>query len=217
MAASSAHAAPANIIAGAPSPPAPDANVFNPPSYTHDAGTIATMTWVAGGSHNVTGSANGPDGKPIMTSETIPSGATPVKGSQYLPIGSYPFVCTVHLGMNGTLVVNAGTPLPRPAIAVKLASKSVEKVAKKGKVNVAVTLTGTEAATVTLMLGKTPLGTRDTNTSGTLAIPISDAGKTAIGRKSKATITIEAKVPFGSPATATGKLKKKKAAGKPKK
>ena len=205
--ASSAHAVPANIIAGAPSPPAPDANVFNPTTYTHDAGTIANMTWAAGGSHNVTGTVSGADGKPIMSSDTIGSGVTAVKGSQYLPIGSYPFICTIHFGMNGTLNVNAGTPLPRPAIAVKLASKGIDKVAKKGKVNVKVTLTGAEPATVTLKLGKLPLGTRDTNKSGTLAIPISNAGKTAIGRKSKATITIDATVPFGSPVKATGKLK----------
>ena len=41
---------------------------------------------------------------------------------------------------------------------------------------------------MTLKLGKLTLGTRDTSKSGTLAIPVSKAGKTALGRKSKATV-----------------------------
>ena len=109
--------------------------------------------------------------------------------------------------MNSTLNVNAGAPLPRPTIAVKLASKGLDKVAKKGKINVKVTLTGTEVATVTLKLGKLTLGTKDTSNSGTLAIPVSKAGKTALGRKSKANVAIDAAVAFGSPVRATGKLK----------
>ena len=202
--ASSAHAAPANIIGGVAGP---DPNLFSAPSYNHDAGTTATLTWAAGGSHDVAGSANGPDGKPILDSDTIGSGQTQVRGSQYLPIGTYPFICTIHFGMNSSLNVNAGTPLARPTIAAKLASKSLDKVTKKGKINVKVTLTGTEVATVTLKLGKLTLGTKDTTKSGTLVVPVSKAGKTALGKKSKATIAIDAAVAFGSPVKATGKLK----------
>ena len=201
--AASAHAAPANIIGGVAGP---DPNLFSAPSYNHDAGTTATMTWTAGGSHNVTGSATGPDGKPIFESDTIGSGATAVRGTQYLPLGTYPFICTIHFGMNSTLNVNAGTPLPRPSVAVKLASKGLDRVVKKGKANVKVTLGGTEPATVTLKLGKLTLGTKDTTQSGTLVIPISKAGKTALSRKSKASLSIEAAVAFGSPTKATGKL-----------
>jgi len=201
--AASAHAAPANIIGGVAGP---DPNLFSAPSYNHDAGTTATMTWTAGGSHNVTGSATGPDGKPIFESDTIGSGATAVRGTQYLPLGTYPFICTIHFGMNSTLNVNAGTPLPRPSVAVKLASKGLDRVVKKGKANVKVTLGGTEPATVTLKLGKLTLGTKNTTQSGTLVIPISKAGKTALSRKSKASLSIEAAVAFGSPTKATGKL-----------
>ncbi len=164
------------------------------------------MTWTAGGPHNVTGSATGPDGKPIFESDTIGSGATAVRGTQYLPLGSYPFICTIHFGMNSTLKVNAGTPLPRPTITSKLASKGIAKVAKKGKVNVKVTLAGTETGTVTVKLGKLTLGTKDINASGTLVIPVSQAGKTALSKKSKASLTIESVVAFGSPSKATGKL-----------
>ena len=38
-----------------------------------------------------------------------------VERSQYLTAGSYPFVCSIHLDMRGTLTVtSAGTPAPRP-------------------------------------------------------------------------------------------------------
>jgi len=201
--AASAHAAPANIIGGVAGP---DPNLFSAPSYNHDAGTIATLTWAAGGSHDVAATATGPDGKPILDSDTIGSGATAVRGSQYLPLGTYPFICTIHFGMNSSLNVNAGAPLPRPTVAVKLASKGLDKVVKKGKANVQVTLTGSEPAAITLKLGKKVLGSKTAARGGTLVVPINAAGKKALGKKSKASLTIEATVDFGSPAKATGKL-----------
>ena len=202
--ASSAYAAPANIIAGAGGA---DPNLFSAAAYTHDAGTVATMTWVAGGAHNVTGTANGPDNRPILDSQTISSGSTPVPGSQYLPIGTYPFVCTIHFGMNSTLNVNVGTPQPRPTVAAKLVSKKLAKVAKKGKAVVKVTLTGTEPATVALKLGKRTLGSNDTTKSGKVAIRISKQGKNVLKKKKKVKLSVAATVAFGSPATSKGKLK----------
>src|SRR5687768_16617738 len=60
VAAPAASAAPANIVAG---------NGFfdqyNPTTYSHDGGTIATMTWAGGsGSHDVTANSPAPGGGP---------------------------------------------------------------------------------------------------------------------------------------------------------
>lgn len=204
--ASSAHAAPASIVGGVASPPAPDPNVFSSPTYLHDAGTVATLTWVAGGSHNATATAPGPDGGPLFVSDTIGSGSAQVQGTQYLPVAAYPFTCTIHPGMNAQLNVNAGTPQPRPTIALKLNSKKLAKVASKGKVSVKVTLTGGQEATVSVKLGKKLLGTKTTTKSGTLVVPLSAKGKKALEGKKKASLKVEGTVAFGSPAKATGKL-----------
>ncbi|HEX2360009.1 MAG TPA: hypothetical protein VHH72_09360 [Solirubrobacterales bacterium] len=201
-AAPTAVAAPATIIGGTAA-----GDFFSAPSYAHEAGTTATLTWAGGGSHNATAGAAGPDGKPLFRSDTIPSGTTPVRGTQYLPLGSYPFSCTIHLGMNSTLDVNSGTPQPRPTVAVKLTSTKLAKVVAKRKVATKVTLTGTEAATVTVRLGKKQLGTATTAKSGGLPVKLSAKNAAALGAKRKAKLKLEASVDFGSPAKASGTLK----------
>ncbi len=199
-----ATAAPANIIAGVGGG---DPNLFSAASFDHDAGTLASMTWAAGGSHNVTASAKGPDGKSLFRSATIGSGTTAVSGTQYLPVGSYPFVCTIHPGMSSSLNVNAGVPLPRPTVAVRLKSKRLAKVVSKAKALVKVTLTGGQPATVTLKLGKRALGRKTTAKSGKLAVRLTAKGRKVLRKKRKAKLKVTAAVDFGSPAKATGTLK----------
>lgn len=197
LAAPAAQAAPAGIIAGSAGP---DANLFSAPAFAHDAGTVATMTWVAGGSHNVTAGSPGPDGKPLFRSDTISSGSAPVQGTQYVPQGSYAFVCTIHAGMSSTLNVNAGAPLPRPTVSLKAKGAKLAKVAKKGKLIVKVTLSGGQAATVNVKLGKRKIGSADTAKSGKLAVKLSGKGVKALKRKRKAKLKLDASVDFGSPA-----------------
>ena len=130
-----------------------------------------------------------------------------MQGTQYLPLGAYPFSCTIHFGMNSTLNVNTGTPLARPTVAVKLTSTKLAKVVAKKKVATKVTLTGGEAATVAVKLGKRTLGTGTTSKSGGLPVKLSAKGVKALEDKRKATLTLAASVDFGSPATSKGKLK----------
>ena len=65
--------------------------------------------------HDVTSDQNGSDGKALFSSETIEGGKTsPVVGVEFLTTGDYPFHCSVHTFMTGTLHVTAnGTPRPR--------------------------------------------------------------------------------------------------------
>jgi plastocyanin len=64
--------------------------------------------------HDVTAKANGSDGKPLFESDTLEGGKSgPVRGVEFLTTGDYPFYCSVHTFMTGTLHVSAnGTPKP---------------------------------------------------------------------------------------------------------
>ena len=64
------------------------------------------------GEHDVTSNDEGPDGKPLFVSETIPAGQeAPVVGAAQLKTGSYGFYCSVHPFMVATLeVTGQGTP-----------------------------------------------------------------------------------------------------------
>lgn len=85
--------------------------------------------------HNVYSKGTGPDGGSLFYSKTIgPGMTTPVDGTEYLPTGRYPFVCTLHSGMNGVLDVTSGTPVPRPKVAPTIRSRSLPVVRSKGAV-----------------------------------------------------------------------------------
>ncbi|HET8975932.1 MAG TPA: hypothetical protein VFN15_04820 [Solirubrobacterales bacterium] len=202
IAAPAAVAAPANIQAGVGG-----LDVFSAPPYNHEAGTVATLTWVGSGTHNATASSKGPDGKPLFRSDDIISGSTQVRGTQYIPAGSYPFSCTIHLGMNSTLDVTSGTPQARPTVTVKLTSTKIAKVVKKKKLAAKVNLTGSEPATVTAKLGKTKLGTATASKSGAVTIKLGKKAAGSLAKKQKATVKLEAVVDFGSPSAASGKLR----------
>lgn len=202
LAAPSAHAAPAVVQAGVGG-----ADVFSPPPYDHEAGTVATLQWVGGGSHNATATSMGPDVKPVFRSATISGGSAPIRGSQYLPVGAYPFVCTVHPGMASTLDITSGTPRPQPTVRVKVTSTKLAKVLAKGKVGAKVTLTGDEPAEVAVRLGKRVLGSATTPRSGPLSIRLSKKGAKALGARRKAPINLQASVDFGQPTQTKAVLK----------
>ena len=65
--------------------------------------------------HDVTADKDGSDGKPLFKSDIIAGGKTAeVKGVEFLTTGDYPFHCSLHSFMQGTLHVTAnGTPKPR--------------------------------------------------------------------------------------------------------
>ena len=66
-------------------------------------------------------------GERLFSSATIFSGTTPVDGTQSLPPGTYPFICTVHApGMAAELVVReSGAPPPAP-LTLDLSAKTQE-------------------------------------------------------------------------------------------
>jgi plastocyanin len=211
------------LLAGASASPASAAdtitaqdNFFGPPTtFAMSQGENPTLQNNGASQHNVTATQAGPDGGALFRSATIGGGAsTAVNGTQYLTSGSYPFLCTIHgSSMSGTLNVSgAGTPQPRPQITLKLSSRKIEKVAKKGRLQVSITSsTKVDDASVTAKLGKLTIARApDLSLSAgqqTRVLKLNKQGKAKLGKKSKATIVLNGTVAFGSPATAKGKLK----------
>jgi plastocyanin len=85
-------------------------------SVTIDQGERLTFQNLDISDHDVTAGTRGPDGKPLFGTPLIGTGEEAfVEGSQYLTEGHYPYVCSIHANMQGTLhVTSAGTPVPRP-------------------------------------------------------------------------------------------------------
>ena len=187
-------------------------DVYAPTDYNADQGEISQLQ-VTGSTHNVTARQNGPDGKALFRSATISGGFTPVSGTQYLASGDYPFFCTIHpTTMSGTLHVStSGAPQPRPSVALSIRAKKIAKALKKG-INVALnTSAKVDDVSLVAKLGKATIG-RSSDLSlaqGQVfeTIKLSKSGKSKLRSKRKATVTVTADIPFGSPATAKAKLK----------
>jgi plastocyanin len=186
-------------------------DTFNAPTYTTDQGEVVPFQ-VTGNTHNVTAHQKGPDGGALFRTPTIPGGTTGVQGTQYLSAGNYTFFCTVHpTTMEATLVVTGtGTPQPRPSGTLSVRSKKLAKVSKKG-IQVAITAsTQVDGASLTAKLGKVTIGKaggRSFAAGQTIqTVKLSKAGKSKLRGKKKATVTVTANIPFGSPASGKAKL-----------
>jgi plastocyanin len=187
-------------------------NTFSASTYTIDQGEVAQLQ-VTGSSHNATAHQSGPDGKALFRSPTISGGTAGIDGTQYLSNGDYTFFCTVHpTTMQATLHASTnGTPQARPSAALTLRTKKISKALKKGLLVAVNASTKVDGAELVAKLGKATIGRAAglSFAAGQQAqvVKLSKAGKSKLRRKSKASITVTADIPFGSPATAKGKLK----------
>lgn len=115
----------------------------------------------SGAIHNVFASAPGPDGRKLFYSETIrPGSESRVLGTQYLRTGDYPFVCTVHPGMDGALAITGtGAPVPRPSLSVAVPGQRLAAVVRKGSLRVSLgSPTGVRGVRVKVQVGRKLLG-----------------------------------------------------------
>jgi plastocyanin len=188
------------------------AESFSAPTYNTDQGEVVPFQNL-GGSHNVTARQNGPDGQTLFRTPTISGGTAAVNGTQYLPAGDYPFFCTVHpTTMSGTLhVTTNGAPQPRPSATLSIRAKKIAKAVKKGILVALNTSAKVDDVSLVAKLGKATIG-RASDLSlaqGQVfeTIKLSKSGKSKLRSKRKATVTVTADIPFGSPATAKAKLK----------
>jgi hypothetical protein len=179
-------------------------------TYTTDQGEVGTFQVT--GTHNVTAHQTGPDGKALFHSATISGGTTGVLGTQYLTAGTYTFFCSIHPAtMQATLVVTGnGTPQARPHADLKLLSKKISKARRKGLLVEIDTNTKIDGVNLVAKLGKSTIGTANALSLAAgqqfAVVKLSKSGKNKLSRRSKASITLSAVIPFGSPAAARGKL-----------
>lgn len=208
VAAGFAFAAADNIVAIAP-------NKFSVATYNMAQGEQPVFqNQEAGVTHNVTASANGPDGKALFRTADIPGGgAAKVDGTQYLTAGSYVFICTIHPStMIATLAVSGnGTPQARPALGLRVTTHKIAKVIKQGLLISIDSNVKTDDVELEAKLGNTVIGKEvdQSLTSGNqvFRVKLSKAGKSKLAKKTKATITVTGTLPFGAPTTVKAKLK----------
>jgi plastocyanin len=182
------------------------------PTFTMDQGDRPTFSDGGVAQHNVTARTNGPDGKALFLTPTLNGGqSATLDGSQYLTAGSYTFFCTIHpTEMQATLVVTGnGTPQARPSATAKLRTKKISK-ALKGLLVTINANTKIDGAAITAKLGKAVIGKATASLFAgvqTARVKLSKAGKTKLGKKSSAKVTVTVDIPFGSPARAKANLK----------
>jgi plastocyanin len=179
--------------------------------YNTDAGVVVQFQ-DNGGSHNVTARQTGPDGKALFRTPTIQGGAAGVDGTQYLPAGDYQFFCSVHpTTMSGTLhVTGNGTPQARPSAQLTVRTKKLAQANKKGILVAINAGAKVDGASLVAKLGNATIGKVD-NLSWFVGqqfatVKLTKAGKKKLAKKSKASVTVTADIPFGSPASVKGKL-----------
>jgi plastocyanin len=182
-------------------------NSFGAAVTTIDQGEKVTFRNMDLAGHDVVSTKAGDDGKPLFRSDLIgPGSSGPVVGTEYLVTGTYPFFCSIHPGMEATLeVTSAGTPVPRPqpGVTVKVVSKALKKVVKRGKLKL-----GVRSAKATLTLGarakagksSIALGSKKLKWDGgegRVTLKLSDAARKALRKRKKATLIATATADHG--------------------
>ena len=148
--------------------------------------------------HDVTAAKAGDDGKPLFRSELVAPGASgPVQGTEYLTTGTYPFVCSIHPGMEATLdVTSQGTPVPRPksGVTLKVVSRDLQRVVETGRLKLKVRTSKAslvvgaraEAGKSSIALGSKKV--KWDGGEGRVRLKLSDSARKALGKKESAKV-----------------------------
>lgn len=194
----------------------PTEYTFLPGSYTQGLGEVATFdNSLATSYHDVVTDTRGPDGGALFYSVMIPGGqVTPVKGTQYLTAGNYPFYCSLHgKAMSGELTIeNSGKVMRRPSVAVSFVNQTLKQVRRAGvKVKIKAA-TASNGVSVTAKKGKALIGSKralnfKAGQTRVLTIPLTKAGRKAISKGKVVPISLRAAVEFGKPSNATRRVK----------
>jgi plastocyanin len=175
-------------------------------------------------SHNVVANTT-EGGKPLFESDVIDAGASgPVRGTEFLVTGSYPFRCTLHPGMDATLVVSsAGTPQPKPGAPgdttpaeakVAISDSKIAAVYKRKALKVKATTNEAAKFAFTAKSGSKTIatGSADVADAKSVSLKLNAAGRKLFKRARKVKVTLTAAVSDGagnaSSASATRTLKR---------
>jgi hypothetical protein len=164
--------------------------------------------------HNVYSDGFGPDGGPLFFSSLAQPGQTrQVRGTEYLGVGSYDFVCTLPAGMTGSLEVTGGTPAPRPRAVPRIPSQSLATVRRKGKLMVTLRSAAPSGRVlVVVKVGRKAVGSA---TVASLAagktrrqsVTLSKRGKRMIAKGRSVKFQARAVAEFGIPASSSRTLR----------
>ena len=175
-------------------------NEFASNVTTIDQGEKVSLRNIDIVSHDVSSQKKSDDGKPLFRSELVDSQSSgPVMGTEYLVTGDYPFICTIHPGMDATLkVTSAGEPVPKPEppkVTVKIASGDLQRVVRDGKLKLRVSSTKASVKLVARMK-RTKLGSATVDfgreATRTIALKLSKAGRKALRGRSSAKVSATA-------------------------
>ncbi len=195
-----------------------DCCTFEPGPYFQDLGEIPTFeNPPMANPHNVTSTVSGPDGDALFRSRTIGAAdSTPVKGTQYLGAGTYPFFCTLHgASMSGELVVQGdkGEVAARPSIKVSIPRQRLKKVRKTRKLKVKVRAsTESPGIRIAVRRGKKQIASSSKISLGAgaarvLKLKLSGKGRKAISKGRKVALAATGTVDFGKSSRAKRKLR----------
>lgn len=185
----------------------PTGNRFSSSTFTIDQGEKTTFRntdlTIA---HNVVSNTKG-----LFESDIVDAGKTgPVRGTEFLTTGSYPFRCTLHPGMDATLVVtSAGTPQPRPGSAgdttpaaarVSISDSRIAPVLRRRALKVRATSSEQATFVFTARSGRTTIakGTAAVATSKAVALRLTARGRRLLARAKRARVTVAAIVTDGA-------------------
>lgn len=162
--------------------------------------------------HDATADQTGSDGNALFASETIEGGKTsPVKGVEFLTTGDYPFHCSVHPFMKGTLhVTSNGTPKPRtpdnpapnpadtaaPVATVTILDSRISAVLEHRGLRIRVTTNEPARFKLTATSGKTKvaLGTIASKGRRTVKLDLTKAGRKLLASANTVQLKLTAKV-----------------------
>lgn len=173
-------------------------NQFGAATTTIDQGEKVTFRNNDIAGHDVTAKDKGDDGKPLFASDFVaPGGSGAVRGTEFLTTGDYDFFCTIHPGMEARLrVTSAGTPVERPNpphLRIKISSRDLQRVVKRGKIKLKVHSTKGEAK-LTARFRKKKIGGLtakfDATEQRTLTLKLSEKGRDRLRGRKSAKVTV---------------------------
>jgi plastocyanin len=177
-------------------------------------------------SHDVTARDEGANGRPLFSTPLIGTGQeVPVEGADSVAPGEYPFFCTIHPNMEGTLTVGGGDgggggggdgANGAPEVELEVLDSKVSQVRKAGVLRVEMTVDRAASMSVSASVKaggeKSKLGkdSHDLPEGGShvMEVKLSKRGKSALRGANKAKVTVTGRAKDSAGNTGKGKASK---------
>jgi len=178
-------------------------NAFSAPVYSIDQGESLEFANNGDRPHDLISFGTLSGGFLFSAPRVSPGDTASVAGVEYLATGTYPFLCSLHPGMESSLSVGSGgTPIERPAVAARILSTSKSALVRSGRVRLSMS-TAVAASDVSLRLsylGKVVASrvvdlVPGSSNGTSLQIPMQVRKK--IARQARVRLSVAGSVPFG--------------------